>query len=270
MGAEMANEEMWRALLTGEHPTLRRGQRMHKLLPSSPRCKMCNAPFRAPCAVVMGFIGHRPSRMNPRFCSLCDDFARSHPGGAELELTLLFADICGSTTLAERLGTTEFTRLINRFYVAVTDVLVRSDGLIDRLVGDEVIAIYLPGFIGPDHAAIAARAAEQILHATGHADRGGPWVPVGAGVHTGTAFVDSVGTGDVADFTVLGDSANTTARLAGLAKGGELLISEAARAAAKLPTEGLEHRQVDLKGRAEPLEVWAKTVGGAAVGESGP
>ena len=114
-------------------------------------------------------------------------------------------------------------------------MLVKTDAWLDKLVGDEVIGLYLPGFAGPEHAKSGVRAARELLHVTGHGDPNGPWIPVGAGVHTGVAYVGLVGTeGGISDMTALGDAMNTTARLASQAKAGEILVSEPAYAAAGL------------------------------------
>jgi len=208
----------------------------------------------------MRLIGKRPSKMNPRFCSACEEFAEGHPGGADIPLSLLFADIRGSTTLAENLGTQEFSRLVARFYDAATEVLIKADSLIDRLIGDEVIALFLPGMVGDKHAEAAVAAAKDILRLTGHGESGGPWVPLGAGVHTGSAFVGAVGSAGVSDITALGDDVNLTARLASVASAGEILITEAARSAAGLETHGLESRRLELKGRKEPVDVWVMKI----------
>ena len=151
----------------------------------------------------------------------------------------------------------KFGQLMNRFYTVTTDVIVKTDALIDKLVGDEVIALYLPGWAGPDHAGLAVRAAQDLLRATGHGEPDGPWLPVGAGVHTGIAYVGTVsGTeGTVIDLTALGDAVNTTARLASKAGTGEVLITETAYAAAGLDLEHLERRQLELKGKSEPVNV---------------
>ena len=146
---------------------------------------------------------------------------------------------------------------MNRFYAVATEVIVKTDAMIDKLVGDEVIGLYLPGFAGPEHARLAVQAARDLLRVTGHGDPGGPWLPVGVGVHTGTAFVGTVsGTeGTVTDFTALGDNVNITARLASKAGPGEALISESAYAAAGLDLGNLERRELELKGKAEPVGV---------------
>jgi len=137
-----------------------------------------------------------------------------------------------------------------------THVLIQTDALVDRLMGDEAIGLYIPGFAGPEHPRRAMEAAQDLLRLTGHRDARGPWLPVGVGVHTGTAFVGVVGGEEsTADFTALGDNVNITARLASEAGTGEILISEAAYSAANLNVEGLERRQMELKGRSEPIGV---------------
>jgi adenylate cyclase len=171
-------------------------------------------------------------------------------------MAMLFADIRGSTSLAEEMRPSEFSQLINRFYEASTRILIRTDALIDKLAGDEVAAFYVPGIAGPRYARRAVEAAQQLLRATGHAETKGPWIPVGVGVHTGTAFLGSVGSKDgVVDITALGDSVNTAARLASQAGPGEIVVSEETIAAAGLDTDGLEKRLLELKGKSTSLNV---------------
>jgi adenylate cyclase len=113
-------EEVWRTYLTtGENEVERRQRRILKLLPGSPRCKSCYAPFSgAGSTIARLFYSKKPSNLNPFLCNACELFARSHLGGAEVELSLLFADARGSTSMAENLGTAKFSQLINRFYTA--------------------------------------------------------------------------------------------------------------------------------------------------------
>jgi len=256
--------EDWRAFLMGEEPAFHRTQMVFRLIPASPRCKVCFAPFKGPGGLVMRTMGRGPAKMNPNLCGICENYAREAPGGAEIPLSMLFADIRGSTSLAETLGTTRFSALIARFYDAVTHELIRANAMIDRLIGDEVIALFVPVLTGDKHPHAAVEAARGILRATGHEKSTGPWVPVGIGVHTGNAFVGAVGSAGVSDITALGDDVNLTARLASLASAGEILITEAARAASGLPTDGLEPRRLDLKGRRAPVDVWLLRIGANA------
>lgn len=251
-------EETWRRyMLTGEYELEKRHRRIFRYLPGSQRCKFCYAPFEGlGSAAVRLVFGKQPSTLNPQLCDVCERFARKNQGGTEIELSLLFVDVRGSTEMAERMNATEFSRLINRLYVAATKVLIESDGLIDKLAGDQVAGMFVPGVAGPEHANRALEAARAILAETGHADRGGPWIPLGAGVHTGVAFVGSVGAEDGAcDITVLGDPANTAARLSSQARAGEILISQEALAKSAYPVEGLEMRQLNLKGKSKSIAV---------------
>jgi adenylate cyclase len=254
LGSCATPEGYWRAILSGEHPGLRRGRHLFGLLPSNPRCKFCNAPFAGPFVLLMSLLGKRPSPRNPRFCGDC--LTKAPLGGAEIALSLLFADVRGSTALAEQLRPSEFASRMNRFYKAGTDVLIHTDALIDKFMGDEVIGLYVPGFAGPEHAKLALQAAQKLLHATGHADPDGPWLPIGVGVHTGIAYVGAVGSeGAVSDVTVLGDAANIAARLASMAAAGEVLISASASNASGMNLDDLERRSLQLKGRSEPVDV---------------
>jgi adenylate cyclase len=263
--------EVWRTYMTtGEMPkfakTLWLSARwlrpVAKALPEDPRCRICYYPFRGVGGLlVRTLFGVAPSQLNPQLCNMCEKVAHHYHGGAEIEMSLLFADVRGSTGIAENLSPVAFSRLIDRFYQATTKVLYRKNGLVEKLIGDEVTGFFVPGIAGADHARVAIEAGEDILGATGHGDTGGPWVPVGVGVHTGLAFVGAVGgTDSVPDVTVLGDTVNVAARIASEADIGEMLVSEAAREAAKLSPEGLEGRHLELKGRKEPMEVWVKKI----------
>ncbi len=229
-------------------------RRISRAIPSDPRCKLCDTPFGAP-GNVMRFIGFGPSRLNRRICSGCIHALQKRPGGAEIELSLMFADVRGSTGLAERMAAAEFSQLMARFYGAAAHVVDRRNGIVDKFVGDQAMALFIPGFAGPDHATDAIEAAHELLEATGHAE-GDPWVPVGAAVHTGLAFVGTVGEGDAFDFTALGDPVNTAARLAASAGTGEILVSREAAQEAGLETAGLESRTLELRGRAETVDAW--------------
>jgi adenylate cyclase len=202
----------------------------------------------------MNLIGRGPSKLNPTFCSVCIETIPV--GGAEVELTLFFADIRGSTKLAEQMPPAEFSRLINRFYVAAVDIFTRTDALIDRLMGDAVIGLYTIGLAGPNHARLAITAGQELRKAVGFGSPEGPWLQVGVGIHTGVSFVGKVGSQSIQDVTVLGDAANVTARLASLAGPGQILISEAAVEAAQLDRNNFEHQVLELKGRSQPISVY--------------
>jgi adenylate cyclase len=233
-------------------------RRISRSIPSEPRCKLCDSPFGRPGSSILGVVGLGPSRLNRRICRLCIRALEKRPGGAEVEVSLLFADVRGSTALAERMGAEEFSELMSRFYGTAARAVDRVNGIVDKFVGDQVVALFIPGFAGADHAADAIAAARELLTETRHGD-GEPWIHLGAGVHTGVAFVGTVGEGDALDFTALGDPVNTAARLAARAGAGEILVSDAAATAARLDAAGLEARTLSLRGRAERVAAWVIT-----------
>ena len=250
---------MWHKMLTEGNVFMRQWRRFTGSLPSNPRCINCHRPFAGiGGGLFRMFMGIQKSKKNPRYCADCHSFTTEFPGGAEIELTMLFVDVRGSTTIAEDMNDTEFSHLMNRFYEATINVLVRADAFIDKLVGDEVTALFIPGYAGKGHAQKAVEAGLNLLRVTGYGDTDGPWVPVGVGIHTGKAWVGSIvgASGAGADFTALGDNVNIAARLASNAKSGEVLISDAAYAASGLDLTEMEHRQLELKGKSEPTSVW--------------
>jgi adenylate cyclase len=265
-GSEAAqNEAMWRGLLLGTDTRYSRARAWLKHVPSEPRCKMCAAPFGGLGRPLMRVLHRDPWAKNPLYCTLCFNVLDAHRGGAEIEASFLFADVRGSTALAEGISPTEFHRQLNRFYDTASRILVEHDAIVDKFVGDEVIGLFIPALAKEHHAASAVKAATTLLLATGHADADGPWLPVGIGVHTGIAYVGSVGQPPVTDLTALGDVVNTTARLASAAARGEILITEAAAMAAGVDTASLERRDLELKGKRIATAVFVATVRQGAV-----
>ena len=242
------------ALFAGDEPGMRWGRRVFKMLPSAPRCKMCAAPFAAPMGPVMRAFGKSAMAQEPQVLHPVLQRLLTHRGGTEIECSLLFADVRGSTSLAEGMRPTEFSGLMNRFFETASRVLVGKDAMVDKFVGDEVIGIFLPVMTGPSHARHAIDAGRELLAATGN-DGDAPWLPIGIGVNTGVSYVGTVGDGDNVDITAMGDPVNVTARLASAAGAGEMLVTIEAAAAANLADTGLEHRRLDLKGKSDTTDV---------------
>lgn len=184
-------------------------------------------------------------------------FCEEYPGGTEVELSMLFVDVRGSTSLAEKMSPSSYSRLINRFYKAATDVLIRTDAFIDQFVGDEAVGLYFPLFTGPNHTRAAVLAAQELLSVMGYGGKNEPWIPVGVGVHTGNVFFGTISgsEGSVTDVAAMGDNVNTTARIASKAAPGEALISDVAYSASGLELGDLEQRQLELKGKSDLISV---------------
>jgi adenylate cyclase len=196
----------------------------------------------------MRLIGKGAWAKNPKYCGSCFGLLSEHHGGAEIECSLMFADVRGSTTMAEDMRPSQIYTLMDRFFDAAARVLVEHDAIVDRFVGDQAIGIFVPALAGPNHAARATQAAQAVLAATGHGV-GAPWVPLGVGVSSGVAFVGSVGSGSHVDLTALGDPVNVASRLASAAAPGEVLVTLDAATAAGLDVSGLERRDLALKGK---------------------
>ena len=197
----------------------------------------------------MRLFGLGPWPGNPKYCRGCFSALYRKRAGAEVECSLFFADVRDSTTLAERLRPADYRHRMDRFYATAFEVLVARDAFVDKFVGDEVIGIFLPVMTDGLHAREAIDAGRELLVATGHGAGREPWIPVGIGINTGIAYVGAVGTDEHVEFTALGDAVNVTARLSGAAGTGELLVTDAAMAAANLSLNGLERRRLGLKGK---------------------
>jgi adenylate cyclase len=248
-------EELERNFSTYDLSLDAKRRRWFGLLPSDPRCITCMSPFEGIGGKLFKILLNRkPSSLNPLVCNSCEDLLKTS-FGLELEMSIVFADIRGSTQLAEQMGPAEFRDFIDRFYSETTHVLVHSYALIDKLIGDEVSGYYFPGLVGKNISHQAIRAAEKILKVTGHQDQEGPWAPVGVGVHTGRAFYGPVRSKDgLVDLTALGDAVNTASRLASTASAGEVVISESTFSDSGLSPEGIEERILELKGKEDLMK----------------
>ena len=259
------SNNLWYHFLTGEFevppPMFVRvlygtvGQ-VYKILPSDPHCSECGIPMAGFGGTALRFMDSAPSSFSSRLCSGCEKGVRKNEGGAEVELTMVFADVRDSTPLAEELGPTGFREIINRFFKETSKVLIEHDGMVNRLVGDQVIGLFVPRFAGKNHAKTALEATKDLLQITGHGQGKEPWIKVGAGIHTGQAYVGAVGSANgVNEIAVLGSAANLCARLSSKAVAGEILISEDSVKFGDLDVDGLENRSLELKGVSQPVSV---------------
>ncbi len=221
--------------------------RVMRHLPSEPRCRLCHAPYGGVGGRIMRRFGYGPSRKNPKFCASC--FEKAPIGGVEMEAGVLFADVRGFTALAERMPPDDVAQLLNRFYTEASRVLTRA-GLVDKLVGDEVMALYLPQLLGRRWEDELLRDARALLAAVGYGQGREPWLPLGVGVDVGRAYVGNVGAGEVKDFTALGDVVNTAARLQSAAAGGQVVMSTRLFSRLSAPPRAAA-AMLELKGKRE-------------------
>ena len=259
--------EQIRGFLTGEDPQLATQRRRFMRIPTDPRCKMCAAPFAGLGGAAFRLAGFGRFPGNPSLCKQCiTQMRKNGMSGLEIPVSLVFSDLRGSMGMGERMRPSEFHAFLDHFYRLASDAILEHDGLVDKIVGDEVIGLFFGGVSGPQHAAAAIDAALDLAE---RASRPGAtpsgMIPAGTAVHTGDAFVGATGpVGAVDDFTALGDVVNTTARLASAAGAGEVLVSVAAVEAASTAVDGLERRTLDIRGRSESLEVIVLRAGSPA------
>lgn len=244
---------LWEKVLTDGHASLIKARHAFRYLPSAPRCKLCNNPFGGPVGRLFAAAGFRRSRKNPNLCERCCDALPR--GGAEVDIAVLFADVRGSTALGDRQPAADFAALLNRFYTVATRTLLRHDAVIDKLIGDEVMAFFVRGISGPGYRQRAVEAGVDLLEAVGYGTPGGPWLDVGIAVNAGVAYVGNVG-GAVVDFTALGSPVNAAARMQQHAAGGELLV---AGGVADDLTAGMRRRTLHLRGQEAPVDVFVRS-----------
>jgi class 3 adenylate cyclase len=254
--------ETWRRVLTGEDPGLPRLRRLWRHVPSSPRCKLCAAPFRGPGRVLTRALMHGSSTSNPLLCNACFGQIGKMPGGAEVEISVLFADIRGSTGIAERTSAGEFRRLVQQFYLRAAKAIHEHDGIVDKFLGDGIMALFgisAAKGAGSRHALLAAQdmfAALDRLNREFDATLPGA-LRMGVGVHMGPAVLGRVGGERSASLTALGDTVNTASRIEGMNKDFDsmLVVSDVTMRASGLVLDGAEIHKVAVRGREEMLTV---------------
>ncbi len=279
-GERLTSEDWAAYYYFGTEPGVRAWNRLVRSLPHGPRCEKCGAPFSGVGGRLLKPLGYRPSRKNPFVCATCVELAP--PGGMTIEVGVMFADLRGFTALSERTDPEEVSSLLRRFYACAEDVLF-PEALIDKLIGDEVMALYLPFMPEPQGHRLAAalwegdesavpslvrevralqarvmvRQASELLASVGYGSAEGPFVEVGIGLDYGEAHVGNIGERAVFDFTAVGDVVNTASRLQGQARGGEVLVSR--RLAGELDEPPGEPVEISVKGKAKPLSAYRLT-----------
>jgi adenylate cyclase len=272
---DAATDQQWRDVLTGQasmQVTSRLSRAIFRHLPSEPRCKWCYAPYGAPFGPLIARLGYGRWDKNPSLCQVCMTYMERNQGGAEVELAVMFADLRGSTELSATMSPSAYMRLLNAYYGIAGHAIQAHGGIVDKYLGDGVLALFLHGYCDKHPATSAVEAAGRMLEAVAdHRDlptERRP-LPVGVGVHYGEAYVGIVGqAGQPTDFTALGEAVNVAERVSSAAGAGELVFSDAARQQLEQPLEGAVRQELILKGVAEPMSAWSVKVP-AAMPETG-
>jgi adenylate cyclase len=182
------------------------------------------------------------------------------PGGTRQTISVLFADLRGFTTLSEANPPEMVVDLLNRFFTLMSEVIFRHGGTLDKYIGDGVLALFGAPYATERDAVKAVRAAidmqravqifNQELVAAGQAHIG-----VGIGINTGSAIVGFIGSDARLDYTAIGDTVNTAARLEHLAKAGQIIISEHTMQALDASVRYTQLEAVQVKGRSARMQI---------------
>lgn len=180
-------------------------------------------------------------------------------GGAMRDLTILFADLEGFTALSERLNPQELLNVLNEYHGLMVEAVRRNEGLVNKFLGDGILALYNAPLEITNHALKAVKTAVEIRDALGEFQQDFPGelrMNINFGINTGQAVVGNIGSRDLMDYTAVGDNVNLAQRLQSMSRGGEIMISEATYKliAPYVDVEDAGLRQV--RGREEPVRVY--------------
>ncbi len=182
------------------------------------------------------------------------------PGGTRRTITVLFADLRGFTTLSEAKAPEAVVELLNRFFTLMSEVIFRHGGTLDKYIGDCVLAFFGAPYATERDALKAVRAAIDMQRAVAGFNRelaatGQSEIGVGIGINTGPAIVGFIGSDSRLDYTAIGDTVNTAARLEHLAAAGQIIISEHTMQAIDASVNYVVLDAVQVKGRSAKLQI---------------
>src|SRR5689334_13867026 len=212
-------------------------------------------PIRGPLSIPFRLFGIKISRMNPNLCNICETMFTKVKRKKQMIIpaTVLFADLRGYTTLSQGADSAEVVGMLHRFYDECAAAVWERDGIINKFIGDAVLAIFNFPLTRPDHVEQAVMAAMEIQHRCVDLSVAGDGKsPVGIGVHTGMASIGEVGTA-YKDFTIIGPVVNMASRIQGAAGLGEILVTDDVYREIHGVFPALESRLCQLKGIEQPV-----------------
>ena len=248
---------LYKATHAGREPwdRLQEQTALYARLGTATRCKVCGLSIRGPLGLLNRAIwGVVPLSKHPDLCNVC------RVGERLLEVTVLFADARGFTSYAEGRPPQEVAQALNAMFEGCNEVLLQHDAIVDKLMGDAVMAVFGAPIIREDHIRQAVEAAAAIqAKAVQIFPSGWEGACLRIGINSGAAFVGRVGSNDIKDYTAVGDVVNVAQRLQTEASPGEVLVSESVYSEVSDAYPNAERRFLTLKGRAESVTAFALT-----------
>jgi class 3 adenylate cyclase len=235
-------------------------------------CKGCwqqlhvPVPLRGVASLPFRIFGIRPSRMNPNTCTICEMMFTKVMRARKInvDVSVLFVDLRGYTELSQSLQQDQIAVLLDLFYDECAEAIWEFDGLLNKTIGDAIMAVFNFPIRQPDHAARAVAAARDIQRRCqarhealiGDHDANGGAIGVGIGIDSGTVSFGEFGRAH-RDLTAIGTVVNTAARAQTAAQSGQILVTRAVRDRATPALAGAEGRLYALKGLPEQIELYA-------------
>ncbi len=184
-------------------------------------------------------------------------------GGKRAEVTVLFADIRGFTSISEQLSAVEVTKILNEYFSELVPIIEQHNGILNKFMGDAILAIFGEPIKNENHAADAVRCADKMLKKV-HSlqekwlDEGKPRIETGIGIATGEVFVGNIGSEDRLEYTVIGDTVNTASRIENYNKvyRTNFLISETTYLKVQKYVDVIKIREVSIRGKAKKINIY--------------
>ena len=216
--------------------------------------------IRGPFSVPFKLVGIKKSQMHPNLCTICESMFVKVKKRKQISIptTILFADIRGYTVLSQQGDTTKLNELLHCFYDQCAAAIWEKDGIINKFIGDAVLAIFNFPLVRKEHVMNAVSAAIELQKncknlkneiGLGHEHGLG----IGIGIHTGDCFLGEVGT-SYKDFTAIGPVVNLASRLQGAAAAGEILVTENVFNHVKDQFQNAKKKTLTLKGLSDPVD----------------
>ena len=217
-------------------------------------CRVCGTSLEGTLGFLFYLFGIKRSQNNPNVCNRCDAHIQE---GHVIELTVLFADLTGFTSLTNRLGPERSYEVINEFFKMANQVLIQNDAFIDKYIGDAVMAIFNAPIQNARHARKAADSALGILEGLkAVSEATGLELKARVGIATGYARVGRLGSAERKEYTAIGDVVNLASRLEAQANPGEIVVDGRAFAQMVEDYPGLAPETLSIRGFAEPIEAY--------------